>query len=135
MVKTFLKPGKVVILLNGKYAGKKAVILRSFEEGTKQRRYGHCVVAGIERSPRRIYVSMPKKEINRRMRLKPLLKTVNYTHIMPTRYTFDIVGLQKLAPTDAGKRASGKAKRKLRKLLEERYRSGKNRWFFSKLRF
>ena len=40
MVK-FLKPGKAVILLQGRYAGKKAVIVRVFEEGTRDRLSGH----------------------------------------------------------------------------------------------
>ncbi|KAG0454529.1 hypothetical protein HPP92_023821 [Vanilla planifolia] len=36
MVK-FLKPGKAVIVLNGRFAGRKAVIVRSFDEGTRDR--------------------------------------------------------------------------------------------------
>ncbi|KAK4352984.1 hypothetical protein RND71_028502 [Anisodus tanguticus] len=46
MVK-FLKPNKVVILLQGRYAGRKAVIVKAFEEGTRDRPYGHCLVTGI----------------------------------------------------------------------------------------
>jgi large subunit ribosomal protein L27e len=119
-----------------KYAGKKAVILRSFEPNTtKGRKYGHVVVAGVQHYPRRLYVKLTKRELNRRMRLKPFLKTLNFSHIMPTRYTFDIQGLQKLAPSEVGKRVAGKSKRKLKQMLEDRYRSAKNRWFFTKLRF
>ena len=36
----FLKAGKVVLLLNGRQAGKKAVIVKSFDEGTPDRPYG-----------------------------------------------------------------------------------------------
>jgi hypothetical protein len=36
---------------------------------------------------------------------------------------------------DAAKRVGGQVKRKLRTLFEQRYWSGKNRWFFTKLRF
>jgi large subunit ribosomal protein L27e len=46
MVK-FLKPGKAVILLQGRFAGRKAVIVRVFEEGTRDGPYGHCLVAGL----------------------------------------------------------------------------------------
>ena len=41
-----LKDGKIVVLLQGRYAGKKAVILKTDDEGGKERSYGHCVVAG-----------------------------------------------------------------------------------------
>lgn len=81
-----LKPGKVVIMTSGKFAGKKAVILRSFEKGTKARPYAHAVIAGIERYPRRIYSSMTKKEINRHLKMKTFLKVVNFQHFMPTRF-------------------------------------------------
>merc|ERR1712087_700631 len=48
MVK-FLKDGKIVVLLQGRYAGKKAVILKTNDDGGKERPYGHCVVAGDSR--------------------------------------------------------------------------------------
>merc|ERR1711924_286308 len=43
MVK-FLKNNKVVILLTGRYAGKKAVIVRNYDDGTSSRPYGHALV-------------------------------------------------------------------------------------------
>ncbi|KAK8913819.1 60S ribosomal protein L27-3 [Platanthera zijinensis] len=53
MVK-FLKPGKVVIILNGRFAGRKAVIIRSFDDGSRDRPYGHCLVAGIAKYPKKV---------------------------------------------------------------------------------
>merc|ERR1712137_805075 len=47
----FIKPGKVVVLLAGRYAGKKAIIVKTFDEGTREREFGHCLVAGIDRYP------------------------------------------------------------------------------------
>ena len=85
MGKTFLKTGKVVVLLNGRYAGKKAVIVKSFD-GTKSRRYGHCLVAGVRRSPRRVTKSMTNKEILRRTSMRPFVKVINWNHMMPTRF-------------------------------------------------
>ena len=41
-----LKDGKIVVLLQGRYAGKKAVILKTMDDNTKERPYGHCVVVG-----------------------------------------------------------------------------------------
>merc|ERR1719198_1740878 len=86
----FLKQGKVVILLNGRYAGKKAVIVKTFDDGTSDRPYGHCIVAGIGNYPLKITKSMSQKRVAKRSRVKPFLKCVNYNHIMPTRYTLDI---------------------------------------------
>merc|ERR1711981_272068 len=59
MVK-FLKDGKIVVLLQGRYAGKKAVILKVNEDGGKERPYGHCVVAGVAKAPLPITKSMCK---------------------------------------------------------------------------
>ena len=41
----------MVIILGGRYAGKKAVIVKNFEEGDTNRPYGHALVAGVERTP------------------------------------------------------------------------------------
>ena len=43
------KPGKVAVVLSGRQAGKKVVVIRQLDEGTKDRPYPHAVVAGIER--------------------------------------------------------------------------------------
>jgi large subunit ribosomal protein L27e len=37
----FIKPGKVVLVLAGRYAGKKAIVVKTFDEGTKDREFGH----------------------------------------------------------------------------------------------
>ena len=49
-----LQQGKVVILLTGRYAGKKAVIVRNYDEGTTGRKYGHAVVCGLSKEPRKV---------------------------------------------------------------------------------
>ena len=85
-MKKFLKPGKIVILLGGKYAGKKAVILKVFYEGSKNRKFGHALVAGIASAPRKVTRSMSEERISRRIRIKPFVKYVNFNHFMPTRY-------------------------------------------------
>lgn len=50
----FIKPGKVVVLLAGRYAGKKAIVVKTYDDGTPNREFSHCLVAGIERAPRRV---------------------------------------------------------------------------------
>lgn len=64
-------------------------------------------------------------------------QAINYNHLMPTRYTVDIpFGKQEQnvkTLRDPMKRK--KARYQIKMKFEERYRSGKNRWFFQKLRF
>eukprot|EP00775_Hariotina_reticulata_P003213 gene3213-3490_t len=89
MVK-FLKPGKVVILLTGKYAGKKAVIVKNHDDGTATRPYGHALVCGLAKEPRKVTKRSTAKVQARRSSVKTFVKLVNYNHMMPTRYTLDV---------------------------------------------
>mmetsp|Transcript_28487 Transcript_28487/g.80973 ORF Transcript_28487/g.80973 Transcript_28487/m.80973 type:complete len:148 (-) Transcript_28487:73-516(-) len=82
----FLKAGRIVLLLQGRYAGKKAIIVKVFDDSSKARPFGHCLVAGVERPPLKVTKRMSKKKITRRTHVKPFVKYVNYNHIMPTRY-------------------------------------------------
>ncbi|TPX33355.1 hypothetical protein SmJEL517_g03786 [Synchytrium microbalum] len=134
MVK-FLKPNKVVIILHGRYAGKKAVIVKNSDEGTSARPYPHAVVVGIEKYPLKVNKTMGQKRIAKRSIVKTFIKTINYNHLMPTRYNLDI-DLKNIVTAEVAKEPSQRveAKKAIRKLFEERYNSGKNRWFFQKLR-
>jgi hypothetical protein len=49
-----MQPGKVVILLGGRYAGKKAVIVKNYDDGTSSRPYGHALVCGLAKEPRKV---------------------------------------------------------------------------------
>ncbi|GKV45341.1 hypothetical protein SLEP1_g52442 [Rubroshorea leprosula] len=135
MVK-FLKPNKAVILLQGRFAGRKAVIVRSFDDGSRDRPYGHCLVAGISKYPAKVIRKDSSKKTAKKSRVKAFAKMVNYSHVMPTRYTLD-VDLKDVVTADAlqsrdKKETTGK---EIKKRFEERFKTGKNRWFFSKLRF
>merc|ERR1719498_2189729 len=86
----FLKQGKVVIVLQGRYAGRKAVIMKNVEDNNEKKwPYGHCVVAGIDRYPLKVKRSMADAKIKKRTAIKPFLKVINHNHIMPTRYMLD----------------------------------------------
>ncbi len=130
-----LEVGKIVILLNGRYAGHKAVIVKAVEGGTKERPYPHLVVAGVDRAPLRVVRGMSKRTVAKRTRVKPFIKVVNMTHVMPTRFTMDIDlrGVVNAASLEPARRRH--TKRKVRTEFETRHRAGKNEWFFSKLRF
>ena len=133
----FLKEKKVVIVLSGRYAGKKAVIVKNFDEGDGIRPYGHALVVGVERAPLKITKRMSAKLRAKRSRVKPFVKLINYSHIMPTRYSLDVPLnkdlLEKKSLKDPA--AKSKVRKDVKKKLEERYNSGENMWFFRKLRF
>lgn len=82
--------GRVVVLLSGRFAGKKGVVVKTFDDGTKERQFGHCLVAGVEREPLKVTKSMTRKRIMKRSKIKPFLKYMNYTHLQPTRYVVDL---------------------------------------------
>merc|ERR1711937_705976 len=132
-----MKGGKVVLLLSGRYAGRKAVIVKPSDEGTSDKPFSHALVAGIDRYPRKVTKKMSKKKVAKRSAIKPFLKVVNYNHVMPTRYTVDIPfdksNLNKEVLKDPKKKKT--ARTVVRTKFEEKYKSGKSRWFFQKLRF
>jgi large subunit ribosomal protein L27e len=79
---------------------------------------------------------MGKKLVEKRSHIKPFIKAVNYNHLMPTRYTLELDGLKGVISNDTFKEVSQRedAKKNVKKALEDRYSSGKNRWFFTPLR-
>jgi large subunit ribosomal protein L27e len=87
----FLKAGRVVLVLNGRYAGKKAVIVKNQDDGDSRRQYGHALVAGIARYPLKVTRRMGTKRVAKRSRIKPFIKVYNYNHLMPTRSVFYLV--------------------------------------------
>ncbi|ROV97678.1 hypothetical protein VMCG_07351 [Cytospora schulzeri] len=131
----FLKVGRVAIITRGRYAGKKVVIIQPVDTGNKSHPYGHALVAGIERYPSKITRRMSKARQEKRSKIKPFVKVVNYNHLMPTRYTLELEGLKGALTADTFKEVSQRedAKKTVKKTLEERYTSGKNRWFFTPL--
>lgn len=81
-----MKSGKVVVVLSGRYAGKKGVVVKTHDDGSNDRPYGHALVAGIDRYPLKVTKKMGKKRVAKRTRVKTFLKVLNYNHLMPTRY-------------------------------------------------
>nr|CAJ17390.1 ribosomal protein L27e [Dascillus cervinus] len=131
-----MKSGKVVLVLSGRYAGRKAIVMKTFDDGTSDKQYGHALVAGIDRYPRKVHKRMGKAKMHKRSKIKPFLKIINYNHLMPTRYSVDIASEHKVTPKDLkDPMKRKKARFQVRVKFEERYKSGKNKWFFQKLRF
>jgi large subunit ribosomal protein L27e len=66
---------------------------------------------------------MSQKKIERRSKVKPFVKTVNYNHIMPTRYTVATdIDLKNVVNEDklSNKETRKQMKRELRKLFNEK---------------
>jgi large subunit ribosomal protein L27e len=113
------------------------VIIQPVDSGTKQHPFSFALVAGIERYPSKVTRRMGKKRVEKRSKVKPFIKQINYNHLMPTRYTLELEGLKNVINNDTFKEISQRedAKKQVKKALEERYLSGKNKWFFQALRF
>ena len=104
MVK-FYKPGKIVVVLNGRFAGRKGVIVKSNYESVKDRKYPHCMVVGLSKGPKKptkkniakmqaqikqLESSDKENAADRVKRLKSFgifIKTYNMSHLLATRYT------------------------------------------------
>lgn len=65
---------QVCVILSGRFAGRKAVILKSADEGTKARPYPHAIVAGVDRYPRKITKRMGAKKVAKRSKVKAFVK-------------------------------------------------------------
>ncbi|CAH1971138.1 unnamed protein product [Acanthoscelides obtectus] len=131
-----MKSGKVVLVLGGRYAGRKAVVIKNYDDGTSDKQYGHALVAGIDRYPRKIHKRMGKGKMHKRSKIKPFVKILNYNHLMPTRYSVDLTSDLKVTPKELKDPMKRKKVRfQTRVKFEERYKQGKNKWFFQKLRF
>lgn len=120
-----LKSGKVVVVLAGRYAGRKAVVIKTMDKGDEGRKFGYCLVVGIDRYPRKITRAMGKKKAEKRSKVKPFIKCLNYNHVMPTRYQVDIHDkLKKVlsaeVPRDAAVRHT--ARKEVKAILQQRYK-------------
>jgi large subunit ribosomal protein L27e len=143
-----IKSGKVVIILAGRHAGKKAVVIKNMEEGNADdKRFSHCLVAGIARGPRRVTRGMSKKKVEKRSRtMKPFVKYINVRHVFPTRYQVDMDLKKAVDEADllVGEKKV-EVKKNLKKIFEERYlnqsqitsekKAAGSSYFFQKLRF
>ncbi|KAH0729714.1 hypothetical protein KY290_000845 [Solanum tuberosum] len=107
-----------------KYAAWKA----AFDEETRDRPYGHCLVAGVSEYPKKVIRKDSAKKQAKISRMKAFIKLVNYNHIMPTRYTVDgdlkdIVNVDVLQARD--KKVTAAKETKVVDLLDPNQKGGK----------
>lgn len=64
------------------------------------------------------------------------MQVVNYSHLFPTRYALELESLKGAVAAETFEEPTQRenARKNIKKLLEERYQSGKNKWFFQALR-
>ena len=146
----FIKPGTVVLCLRGRQAGKKAVVLKSHEQGLGQKKFACATVVGVQRPPRQVKRGMKLRIIKKKQRIRVFFKHINYSHFMPTRYSFQnavqLVGPSEVedllkkdaepAKKKAKRKAVGKAFREyILKSAATNEKAAGARWFVTKLRF
>jgi len=81
------KTGRVVIVLSGKYAGKKAFVLKNSNiESLCEKK---IIILGIKKEMKKIKYNMSKRKIISNLRFKTFIKTINIKHVFPTRYVIE----------------------------------------------
>ena len=81
-----LKAGKGVVITSGKYAGKKAVIVKVNEAASDKYKFPNAIVVGVESAPRKVTRAMDEKAVNKKTSMKVFTKVINLQHFMPTRF-------------------------------------------------
>jgi len=135
------------LILNGRHAGKKAIIIEN-TSSTKSYSSHNILVLGIKAIPKKKQRKKDDDSIKKKLKMKIFFKTVNKKHIFPTRYFVDLNLEQQnlinqvskdLFKLKSGEDISDKSPQKARTLVNnifmDKYFSGKNKWFFKKLRF
>ena len=63
-------------------------------------------------------------------------QAINYNHLMPTRYALELDSLKGSVSAETLKEESQKvdAKKAIKKVFEQKYQAGQNKWFFTPLR-
>jgi large subunit ribosomal protein L27e len=68
--------------------------------------------------------------LNLRTNVLWIRQSINYNHLLPTRYALELEGLKGVVAPETFKEVSGRedSKKAIKRLFEERYLAGKNRW-------
>ncbi|XP_006866757.1 PREDICTED: 60S ribosomal protein L27-like [Chrysochloris asiatica] len=127
----FMKPGKVVLVQVGCYSRHKAIIVKITSDGP----YSQALVAGVDRYPHKVTAATDKRKIAKRSNIKSFVKVYNYNHLMPTKYSVDILldktVVNKYVFRDPALKRKARQEAKVK--FEKRYKMGKNKCFFQKL--
>ncbi|ELA42429.1 uncharacterized protein VICG_00528 [Vittaforma corneae ATCC 50505] len=123
------KPNMIVLITNGRLAGKKAAVVKELENNM-------LLLAGISRTPEESPDYLPAWQKRRNMKFVTFIKKINMKHVLATRYKAD-VGLDALSaeksPEDINSRAA--LNQEANKILKSAFEAKKAKWLFTKLQF
>ncbi len=123
------KPNMIVIITNGRLAGKKAVVVKELEND-------NLLLAGISRIPEESPDYLPEWQKRRNSKFVSFIKKINMKHVLATRYKAD-AGLETLNLDRNTKDLSARAALNLEanKILKNAFEAKKAKWLFTKLNF
>ncbi|KAI4293040.1 large subunit ribosomal protein L27e [Pancytospora philotis] len=123
------KPNMIVVLTNGRLAGKKAVVVKELDEQ-------NVLVAGVARTPVASEDFTPAWLKRRNAKFMTFIKKVNINHVLATRYKADI-GLAGLKVNSAVEDLEAKksANSEANTLMKNAYEASKSKWLFTPLKF
>jgi large subunit ribosomal protein L27e len=146
------KQGRIVLILNGRFSGCKAVVMNKDHSSIKQKasNFDSVFLLGISKSPCKITKKMNSEKIVRKNKIKIFLKEMNKNHILPTRYNIDFgeENNQKVTKIITehieNKNNNHSCVKRLsldnhncfiKNILFDKYLTKKYKWFFQKLKF
>ena len=123
------KQNMIVVITNGRLAGKKAVVLGEVDEHT-------IVVAGVNRIPAKSEDYMPAWQQRKNAKFLTFIKKINMNHVLATRYKADI-GLSKVSLKDAVESIESRqaANGEANKIMKNAFEESKSKWLFTTLKF
>ena len=138
---SLIKPGRFVIILQGRHAGQKALVAAVYPTGTETHKFPTAVVIGLDQSPSKVSKTMTQYQLVRKTQVRVFVKQMNFNHLLVTRFTISEDDIfNKISPEAIVKSFNDQAEKKkiiesLNNILHQKYLNGKFRWFFAKLKF
>ena len=140
-IMSLVQAGRFVVMLQGRHAGKKALVLAAYPEPTGDRKFPYAVVMGIEKYPKKVSKGMNQEQLVKKTQVKLFVKAVNFNHIMLTRHTlkdddfFKKVSVEKVVASLKDAAEKKKVLEEAAKVLRQKYLNNKLSWFFKPLQF
>lgn len=123
------KPNMIVILTKGRFAGRKAIVLKEIGDNM-------LLLAGINRIPTESADHLPNWQKRRNEKFVTFIKKLNVKHVLATRYKADL-GLSGLdiegTLEDVNTRATVNIQ--ANRILKDAFENKKAKWLFSTLKF
>mmetsp|Transcript_61 Transcript_61/g.89 ORF Transcript_61/g.89 Transcript_61/m.89 type:complete len:141 (-) Transcript_61:3895-4317(-) len=137
----FQQTGRIVVLLKGKYAGRKAIIYDKLNSKKDKKNPDKVYLFGIKNYPKRIIRKMNFERKIRKSNVKIFFRKVNSRHVFLTRYIFDGIDSlnalfeQNLISISKNLKFDSAKKKLFNNVFTDIFLSGRNKWFFKKLKF